>query len=48
MEQLSETILACFLLLYLMVDVNAYTLFGMTKGLYTFWGQDIQEGKLIG
>lgn len=36
-----------FILLYLVVDVNAHTLFGVNQGLNTsFSGRNAQEGKL--
>lgn len=45
-KQFSETILACSQLLYLMVVVNAHTLFGVNQGLYTFWGKEYPEREL--
>lgn len=44
--QFSEMILACSQLLYLMVVVNAHTLFGVNQGLYTFWGKEYPEREV--
>ena len=48
MKQLSKTYSCLFIVVYLMVNVNAYTLFRKNQRLNIFCRRNTQERKLLG